>query len=176
MLDLQFCSNHQKIMSLSDKTTSPSLSPTLLCFVIIICLFGLIPNSFVANYMRNNFDLSKIIYKTLMRCCLINVIGFIVLLITALYLLIASTNELICIIFQTCIHSPLFIVQSYILQISILRCVISCSKKNSEELINFQKVLVAFMTPLPFAYLGTFYFFRFANDKSVGPGHLVSIY
>jgi hypothetical protein len=162
-------------MTVSDEILYASLSPTLLVFIIIVYFFGLLTNSYSANYMRKNFDLSKIIYKTLMRCCLINVIGFIVLLITALYLLIASTNELICIIFQTCIHSPLFIVQSYILQISILRCVISCSKKNSEELINFQKVLVAFMTPLPFAYLGTFCIFRLANDKSLGSGHLVSI-
>ena len=81
-------------MSLSDKTTSQSLSPTLLCFIILICLFGLIPNSFAANYMRNNFDLSKIIYKTLLWCCSINVIGLIALLITALtYWLQAKMNS-----------------------------------------------------------------------------------
>ena len=50
-----------------------------------------------------------------------------------------------------------------------------CSKKSAEELINFQKTVAAFMTPLPFAYLGTFYIFRLANDKSLGPSHLVSI-
>ena len=162
-------------MTALDKTTRPSLSATLLCFIIIICLIGLIPNFYAANYMRNNFDLSKIIYKTLLWCCLINVFGFIVLLITALYLLIASKNELICIIFQTSLNSPLFIVESFLLQISILRCVIRCSKKNAEELTNFQKVLVAFTTPLPFAYIGTLSIFRLANDKTLGLGHLVSI-
>ena len=162
-------------MSHSDKTTSQSLSPTLLCFIILICLFGLIPNSFAANYMRNNFDLSKIIYKTLLWCCSINVIGLIALLITAFYLLIASKNEFICIIFQTSLSSPIFISKSFLLQISILRCVVSCSKKNAEELINFQKSLVALMTPLPFAYLGILSIFRLANDKSLGLGHLVSI-
>ena len=40
--------------------------------------------------------------------------------------------------------------------------------------MNFQKKVAVFMTPLPFAYLGTFYIFRLANDKSLGPGHLVS--
>ena len=133
---------------MSDNPSNPSLSPALLGFIILICFFGLLPNSYAANYMRNNFDLSKMVYKTLLRCCLINAFGFIVLLITALFLLNStSKNELICIIFQTSLTSPIFIVQSCTLQISILRCIISCSKKNEEELNNFQKTVAAVMTP-----------------------------
>ena len=163
-------------MSVSDNPSNPSLSPAFLGFIILICFFGLLSNSFAANYMRNNFDLSKLVYKTLLRCCVINAFGFIVLLITALFLLNSTCkNEFICIIFQTSLTSPIFIVQSYTLQISILRWIISCSKKNEAELNNFQKTVVAFMTPLPFAYLGTLSIFRLANEKSLGLGHLVSI-
>ena len=163
-------------MSVSDNPSNPSLSPAFLGFIILICFFGLLPNSYAANYMRNNFDLSKMVYKTLLRCCVINAFGFIVLLITALFLLNSTCkNEFICIIFQTSLTSPIFIVQSYTLQISILRWIISCSKKNEAELNNFQKTVVAFMTPLPFAYLGTLSIFRLANEKSLGLGHLVSI-
>ena len=116
------------------------------------------------------------VYKTLLRCCVINAFGFIVLLITALFLLNSTCkNEFICIIFQTSLTSPIFIVQSSTLQISILRCIISCSKKNEAELNNFQKTVAAFMTPLPFAYLGTFYIVRLANDKPLGRAQLVSI-
>ena len=151
------------------------LTPTFLGFLILICLLGLFSNSYAANYMRNNFDLSKIIYKILLSCCLINAIGFLALVITELYQLNGSENEFICILFQICLTSPHFIVQSFMLEISILRCVMRCSKKSAGELINLQKILAAFMTPLPFAYLGTFYIFRLANDKSLGLGHLVSI-
>ena len=164
-------------MSVSDNPSNPSLSPALLGFIILICFFGLLSNSYAANYMRNNFDLSKMVYKTLLRCCLINVFGFIVLLITALFLLNSkSNNEFICVIFQTSLTSPLFIVQSFTLQISIVRCIISCSKKNAAQLNKFPKTVAAFMTPLPFAYLGTFYIVIVANDKSFGLGpKLVSI-
>jgi hypothetical protein len=150
------------------------LTPTFLGFLILICLLGLFSNSYAANYMRNNFDLSKMIYKILLSCCLINAIGFLGLIITELYLLNGSKNELICNLFHISLSSP-FIVRCLMLQISILRCIMRCSKKSAGELINLQKILAAFMTPLPFAYLGTFYTFRLANDKSLGLGHLVSI-
>ena len=163
-------------MSVSDNPSNPSLSPALLGFIILICFMGLLPNSYAANYMRNNFDLSKMVYKTLLRCCLINAFGFIVLLITALFLLNStSKNEFICIIFQTSLTSPIFIVQSCTLQISILRCIISCSKKNEAESNNFQKTVAAFMTPLPFAYLGTFFAIGLAYDKPLGRAQLVRI-
>lgn len=162
-------------MTVLDKIPHASLSPTLLVFIIIICLFGLLTNSYSANYMRKKFDLSKMIYKTLLRCCYINVIGFIVLLITSLYLFNASESKLICIVFQVSLQYPLFIVQSFLLQISILRCIVSCSKKNEEDLNNFQKSLVTFMAPLPFACLGTFYIYRLSNEKPLNFGHLVSI-
>ena len=151
------------------------LTPTFLGFLILICLLGLFSNSFAANYMRNNFDRSKMIYKTLLRCCLINAIGFLASVITGLYLLNGSKNEFICNLFELSIRCPFFIVQSLILQISILRCIVRCSKKSAEELTNFQETVTPFMTPLPFAYLGTFYIIRLANDKSVSLGHLVSI-
>ena len=86
-----------------------------------------------------------------------------------------SKNEFICNLFEISLTSPYFIEESFMLLISILRCIMRCSKKIAEELTNFQKTVAAFMTPLPFAYLGTFYIIRLANDKSVGPGHLVSI-
>ena len=151
------------------------LTPTFLGFLILICLLGLFSNSYATNYMRNHFDLSKIIYKTLLRCCLINAIGFLVLAITELYLLNGSKNEFLCNLFEISLGGPYFIVQSFLLQVSILRCIMRCSKKSAEELINFQKTVATFMTPLPFAYLGTFYIVILANDKSLGPGHLVSI-
>ena len=151
------------------------LTPAFLCFFILFCLLGLFLNSYAANYMKNNFDLSKKIYKTLLRCCLINSIGFLASIITGLYLLNGSKNEFICNLFELSIRCPFFIVQSFILQISILRCIMRCSKKSAEELTNFQKTVAAFMTPLPFAYLGTLSIFRLAYDKSLGLGHLVSI-
>ena len=162
-------------MTVLDEIPYASLPPTLLVFIIIVCFFGLLTNSYSANYMRKNFDLSKIIYKILFWCCLINVLGSIVLLITSLYLINASDSKLVCTVFQVSLQYPLFIVKNFLLLISILRGVISCSKKNEAELNNFQKTVVAFMTPLPFAYLGTFYIIRLANDKSVSLGHLVSI-
>ena len=161
-------------MTVSDKIPHASLSPTLLVFIIIICLFGLLTNSYSANYMRKNFDLSKMIYKTLISCCFINVIGFIVFLITSLYLINESDSKLVCTVFQVSLQYPVFIVQSFLLVISVLRCIISCSKKNAGELINFQKRLVTFMTPLPFACLGTFYIYRMSNEKPLNFGHLVS--
>ena len=152
------------------------LTPTFLGFCILFCLLGLFFNSYAANYMRNNFDPSKMIYKTLLRCCLINAIGFLASVITGLYLLNGSKNEFICNLFELSLRCPFFIVQSFILQISIHRCIVRCSKKSAEELINFQKTVAAFMTPLPFAYLGTFYTIILANDKSLGLGpNLVSI-
>ena len=161
-------------MTVSDEILYASLSPTLLVFIIIVYFFGLLTNSYSANYMRKNFDLSKMIYKTLLWCCLINIIGFIILLITSLYLINASDSKLVCTVFQVSLQYPLFIVKSFLLLISILRGVISCSKKNAEELINFQKSLVTFMTPLPFAFLGTFYIYRMSNEKPLNFGHLVS--
>ena len=161
-------------MTVLDKIPFASLSPTLLVSVIIICLSGLLTNSYSANYMRQNFDLSKMMYKTLLWCCLINVIGFIILLITILYLINASESKLVCTVFQVSLVYPLFILQSFLLLISVLRCMISCSKKNAEELINFQKSLVTFMTTMPFACLGTFYIYRLSNEQPLNIGHLVS--
>jgi hypothetical protein len=161
-------------MTVLDEIPYARLSPTLIVFIIINCLFGLLTNSYSANYMRKNFDLSKMIYKTLIWCCFINVIGFIVLLITSLYLINASDSKLVCTVFQVSLQYPVFIVQSFLLLISVLRCIISCSKKNADELINFQKSLVTFMTPLPFACLGTFYIYRISKEKPLNFGHLVS--
>ena len=161
-------------MTVLDETPSPTISPTFLVFVILLCLFGLLTNSYSANYMRNHFDLSKFTYKTLLWCCSVNIIGFIVLLITSLYLVNASESKLVCTIFQVSLQYQLFILQSHLLLISILRCIISCSKKKAEDLISFQKSLVNFMMPLPFACLGTFYIYRMTNEKPLNFVHLVS--
>ena len=161
-------------MTVLDEIPYASLPPILLVFIIIVCFFGLLTNNYSANYMRKNFDLSKMIYKTLFWCCLINVLGSIVLLITSLYLLNGSESELVCTVFQVSLQYPHYIVQSFLLLISILRCIISCSKKNAEELINFQKNLVTFMTPLPFGCLGTFYIYRLSNEQPLNIGRLVS--
>ena len=151
------------------------LTTTFLGFFILFCLLGLFSNSYAANYMRNRFDLSKTIYKTLLRCCLINAVGFLASVITGLYLLNGNSNTFMCILFHISLDSPYFIVQSFMIKISILRCLMRCSKKSEEELTNFQKTAAAIMTLLPFAYLGTFYTFRLANDESLGLSHLVSI-
>ena len=161
-------------MTVADETASPSLSPTLLGFITLICLFGLLTNSYAANYMTNNFDLSKMTYKILLWSCLIHVFGCVVILVAALYLWVEGTSEFICIVFQISLLCPIFIVESFMLQMSILRCIICCSKKSAEELNNFQKSLVLFMTPLPFAYIGPLSIYRLANDKSLGYAHLVS--
>ena len=161
-------------MTFVDETENPILSPTLLVFTALICLFGLITNSYAANYMANNFDLSKMTYKILLWSCLIHVIGCLVMLITALYLWAEGTSEFICIVFQISLLCPIFIVESFMLQMSVLRCIICCSKKSVEDLKNFQKTLVVFMTPLPFAYIGPLSIYRLANDKSLGYAHLVS--
>ena len=160
-------------MTVLDEIPYASLPPTLLVFMIIVCFFGLLTNIYSANYMRKNFDLSKMMYKTLLWCCLINIIGFIILLITSLYLINASESKLVCTVFQVSLLYPIFIVQSFLLIISILRSISTCSKKNEEELINFQKSLVTFMTPLPFGCLGTFYIYRLSNEQPLNIGHLV---
>ena len=121
-------------MTVLDEIPYASLPPTLLVFIIIVCFFGLLTNSYSANYMRTNFDLSKMMYKTLLWCCLINIIGFIILLITSLYLINASESKLVCTVFQVSLVYPIFIVQSFLLIISVLRCISICSKKNEEEL------------------------------------------
>ena len=151
------------------------LTPTLLGFFILSGLLGLFSNIFAANYMRNYFNLSKIIYKTLLRCCLFNAIGFLASVISKLYLLNGSKNEFLCNLIEISLSGRYFIVQTFLLQVSILRWIMICSKKSGEELINFQKTVATFMTPLPFAYLGTFYIVGLANDKSLGLGHMVSI-
>ena len=161
-------------MTVAEETASSSLSPTLLGFITLICLFGLLTNSYAANYMKNNFDLSKMTYKILLWSCLIHVIGCVVILIAALYLWVEGTSEFICIVFQISLLCPIFIVESFMLQMSVLRCIICCSKKSAEDLNNFQKSLVVFMTPLPFAYIGPLSIYRLANDKSLGYAHLVS--
>ena len=157
-----------------DKVPFAYLSPALLVFIIINCLFGLLTNGYSANYMKKKFDLSKLIYKTLFWCCIINVIGFLVLLITSLFIFNESDGKLICIVFQVSLQFPLSIIQSYLLQMSFLRCLVSCSKKNAEKLISFQKSLVAFMSPLPFACLGSFYIYKLSNDEPLNFGRLVS--
>ena len=159
-------------MTVFDEIPFAHLSPTFLFFIIINCLFGLLTNSYSAYYMTKNFDLSKMIYKTLLWCCSINVVGLMILLITSLSLFNASESELICILFQVSLQYPLFIVQSLLLQLSVLRCIVSCSKKNAEELINFQKSVVTFMTPLPFACLGTFYIYILSNEQPLNIGYL----
>ena len=151
------------------------LTPTFLGFLILISLLGLFSNIYAANYMRNNFDLSKTIYTTLFRCCLIYTIGFLGSVITEFYILYGCKNEFICFLFEISLSSPFFIVQSFILQVSILRCIMKCSKKSAKELINLQRTVAASTTPLPFAYLGTLSIFRLANDKSLGLAQLVSI-
>ena len=87
-----------------------------------------------------------------------------------------GTSDFICIVFQISLLCPIFIVESFMLQMSVLRCIICCSKKSAEDLNNFQKSLVLFMTPLPFAYTGTMSIFRLSNEKSLGYAHLVSKY
>ena len=170
-------------MTFANETASPTFSPTFLGFTSLIGLFGLITNSYAAKYMTNNFDLSKMTYKTLLWCCSINVIGFIVLLVTSLYLVNASESKLVCTVFQVSLQYQLFIVQCHLLLIfqdswnlliCLLRCIISCSKKNAEELISLQKSLINFMMPLPFAGLGTFYIYRMSNEKPLNFVHLVS--
>ena len=161
-------------MTVLDEIPDTHLSPTFLVFIIIHSLFGLLTNSYSAIDIRKNFELSKMMYKTLFWCCLINVIGFIVLLITSLYLINGSESKLVCTVFQVSLQYPLFIVQSFLLLISVLRCINSCSKKDAEKLISFQKKLVTSITPLPFACLGTFYIYRMSNEKPLNFGHLVS--
>ena len=171
---ITFCINHCKIMTFANETASPTFSPTFLGFTSLIGLFGLITNSYAAKYMTNNFDLSKMTYKILSWSCLIHVIGCAVMLMAALYLWAEGANEFICIVFQISLKCPIFIVQSFMLQTSILRCIISYSKKSAHDLNNFQKSLVMFMTPLPFAYIGPMSIYRLANDKSLGYAHMVS--
>ena len=113
-----------------DKVPFAYLSPALLVFIIINCLFGLLTNGYSANYMKKKFDLSKLIYKTLFWCCIINVIGFLVLLITSLFIFNESDGKLICIVFQVSLQFPPFIIQSFLLQICILRCIASCKARS----------------------------------------------
>ena len=151
------------------------LTPTFLVLLILVCLFGFFCNSYAANYMRNNFDLSKRIYRTLFWCCLINTIGFFASVIADFCLLIAPKHEFICILFEISLSRPFFIVQCLMLEVSILRCIIRRSKTSAEELIDFQRTVAFFMTSLTIAYVGTFSTFLWAKDEPLGFGYLVSI-
>ena len=117
------------------------------------------------NYIERSPQ-STVTYQSI--CQYLYCMGFITLT--------AGPSELICIVLEISLQCPSFIVLSFICQISILRCIIVCSKKNTEDLINFQNKLVTFMTPLVFAYLGTLSVLRLANDRSLGYVHLVSIF
>ena len=88
---------------------------------MILGFIGILTNLYSVNYMKQNFDLSKIIYKVLLGSCLITIFGYTLLLITAIYLLV-DTNELVCITFQLTWMAPNFIVQWFVFQMSILRC------------------------------------------------------
>ena len=152
------------------------LTPTFLSFLILIGLFGFFCNSYAAHFMRHNFDLSKRIYKALFWCCFTNTIGFLASVLTQFCLIIGQKNEFICILFEISVSGPFFIVQSFMLQVSILRCIMKRSKKSAEELVDFQRTVAAFMTSLPFAYFGTLSTFRLSYDIPLGLGHLVSAY
>ena len=83
---------YQDIMTANYETKDDSnfLTPNLLFLTFIVfCLFGILTNSYSLIYMKENFDLSKIIYKVLFWSCYLNIGGFIA--VVAIIILFAQT-------------------------------------------------------------------------------------
>ena len=56
----------------------------------------------------------------------------------------------------------------------LVRCIKSYFEKYSEDLATYEKYCVAFMSPLPFGYLGTLSIVKLAKKHPLGMVHVVS--
>ena len=144
-------------------------NPIFLGQQILFGLIGILTNTYSLCHMLKKFNLSKINYKLLMVACIINIVQFVAEVLAAIWLLLAP-NEIGCIIMQISLMGPKFVIQCYILEICIARC-ISMYKKNYTS---FQKSFIYFVSPLPFGYIATFFIVRLGQQKPVGLLHLVS--
>ena len=94
-------------------------SNLLFLIFFIFGLLGILTNTYSLIYMKENFDLSKSIYKVLFWTCYLNIGGFIA--VVAIIILFAQ-NEFGCMFFQLALSTPIFTVPFYVLEMSFLRC------------------------------------------------------
>ena len=94
-------------------------------FLFLTIFFGSIgtfTNFYSTIYLKWNFNMSKMSYKLLMWGSLVTLAECLLEVIIAI-LLSLTANELACMIFQIAYLAPKFIVNSFVLQISLLRWV-----------------------------------------------------
>ena len=111
-------------------------SNLLFLIFFIFGLLGILTNTYSLIYMKENFDLSKSIYKVLFWTCYLNIGGFIAVLIIISILILFVKNEFGCSSFQLALSTPIFIVPFYVLEMSFLRCSRQVPLKMNEIAIN----------------------------------------
>ena len=153
---------------MSDKDSvldSQVISPPspFLCQQILCGSVGILTNSYSLSYLLKYFNFSKIIYKLLMVANIINIVQCFIEVFAAIWLLL-DTNEIVCIILQISVMAPKFIIQCFLLEICITRCIFIYLKKYTA----LQKSLVWFISPLPIVYIATILFVRQDEEKPIG--------
>ena len=110
--------------------------------ILTICLdaIGIFTNAYSLHYMKWNFNRSRLIYKLLMFSCTVILLECFFGVTMASFLFITKDN-LVCIIFQIAYVAPKFIVNSFILQISLLRCIVDWLTNGKSFLPNSNLVL-----------------------------------
>ena len=98
------------------------LPPLFLILTICLSSIGIFTNAYSMYYLKWNFNLSRLLYKLLMFCCIIT-LSECSLMVTMGSLLFMIKNDLVCMIFQIVYVAPKFLVINILLQISLLRCI-----------------------------------------------------
>ena len=146
------------------------LNPIFLGQQIIFGLIGIFTNSYSLYHILMKFNLSKILYKLLMAGSIINIVQFIANILAAIWLLLFTENEIVCIILTFTFIFPKLVLQFYMFEICIVRC-ISIYKTNYSI---FQKSFIYFVSPLPFLYVPSVFVVQLGQHKPVGIVHSVS--
>ena len=109
---------------MDDKTNEYETLPAPF-LILTICLgaIGIFTNGYSLHYMKWNFNTSRLIYKLLMFSCIVTLVECF-LEVTMASILLKTKDNLVCMIFQIAYVVPKFIVNSIILQISLLRCIV----------------------------------------------------
>ena len=148
-------------------------SHILLYHEFIFGIIGLLTNIYSFLYVKKFFNLSKIPYQLLMYASMVNITQLTAVIIAALWLFMVE-NELGCIIFQIAVMAPKFIIQCYVLQITILRFYAVFTSKNPNEVAQFQRLFTSLVSPLPYAYMTIVLIIRLSQQKPLGYLHQVS--
>ena len=91
------------------------LNPIFLGQQIIFGLIGIFTNSYSLYHILMKFNLSKILYKLLMAASIINIVQFVANILAAIWLLLFTENEIVCIILTFTFIFPKLVLQFYVL-------------------------------------------------------------